>query len=432
MVPKKEFKVPKNKLHLLSSLYIERLCSPANEQMHNDGGGLYLRVRPNGTKEWVFRYTSPITRQRHKQTIGSFKDINLKQARVLASNKRSLLDSGLDPLIEADKQLQQEGKELAERKRQQGNTVRNVFQAWKQNELQNRKDKGCEINRAFEKDVFPLIGDMPINEVTKQEIRNILERLTKRKAKSMANRLLANLKQFFGYADDEELINLDPTRRLTKDRVGGKEKSHKRYLEEHELIQLEKILPQSGLRAEYQALIWFLLATGCRVNEVLRAKWEHFDIPKRIFIIPSEHAKNTLKHEVYLSRFTLKQLIILKKTRTTQWLIPNRRSDGPITRQVLTKQITDRQQQPSEKNRVHNPQALVLPKGRWVIHDLRRTAGTTMQELGIMPHIIKKCLNQKTEDKIIETYQRASLIQEQKTAFEKLGQYLASIEKRKR
>lgn len=423
--------MPKNKLHLLSALYTERLTHAANDQMYNDGGGLYLRVRSNGTKEWVFRYTSPITKQRHKQTLGSYKDTNLKQARVLASHKRSILDSGLDPLIEADKQLQQETKELAERKRQQGYSVRNVFEAWKQNELQNRKDKGKEIKRAFEKDVFPIIGDTPINEVTRQDIRSILERLTKRKAKSMANRLLANLKQFFGYADDEELITLDPTRRLTKERVGGKEKSRKRYLEESEIGLLKGLLPKSGLRTEYQALIWFLLSTGCRVNEVLRAKWEHFNIPKRIFTIPAEHAKNTLQHEVYLSRFALKQLVILKKTRTTQWLVPNRKSEGPITRQVLTKQVTDRQQEPSEKNRVNNPQALVLSKGRWVIHDLRRTAGTTMQELGIMPHIIKKCLNQKIEDKIIETYQRASLIQEQKVAFEKLGQYLMTIDKRK-
>ncbi|WP_147322857.1 hypothetical protein [Emticicia sp. C21] len=62
---------------------------------------------------------------------------------------------------------------------------------------------------------------------------------------------------------------------------------------------------------------------------------------------------------------------------------------------------------------------------------MRRTTGTTMQELGIMPHIIKKCLNQKTEDKIMETYQRAALIHEQKAAFEKLGQYLMLLKQRK-
>lgn len=424
--------MPKNKLHLLSALQIERLSHSDSDQMFNDGGGLYLFVRHYGDKEWIFRYTSPITKQRRKQSLGSYRDTNLKQARLLASQKRKIIDSGLDPLVEADKQKQQESKAYSERKRQLKHTVRNVFKDWKQVELQNRKDEGEEIERAFEKDVFPATGDKPIDEVSKDDIKSILERLLRRKAKVMANRLLSYLKQFFGYAEDEELISVNPTRRLTKERVGGKEKSRKRYLEEQELALLQKLLPQSGLRKEYQALIWLLLATGCRVNEILRAEWVHFIIVKRMLIIISEHAKNTLKHEVYLSRFALKQLIILKKTRTTQWLVPNRQSDGPITRQVLTKQVTDRQQESSEKNRVHNPQALVLPKGRWVIHDLRRTAGTIMQELGIMPHIIKKCLNQKIEDKIIETYQRASLIHEQKEAFEKLGQYLLAIGQKKK
>jgi len=423
--------MPRNKLHLLSSLRVERIPYSDSEQMYNDGGGLYLRVRPNGAKEWTFRYTSPITQLRHKQSLGSYQDTNLKQARVLASQKRTLLDSGLDPLIEADKQIQNEAKALAERKRQIKHSVYNVFMDWKEVELQNRKDKGEEIKRTFEKDVFPVIGDKPINEVTKDDIKLVLERPLKRKAKSMANKLLANLKQFFGYADDEELISLDPTRRLIKGRVGGREPPRKRYLDEKELLQLKELLPKAELRDEYQAIIWFLLATGCRVYEVLRAEWEHIDFQKRVFYIPSEHSKNTDPHKIYLSNFAFKQLSILKETKTTDWIVPNRTSDGPITRQVLTKQVTDRQQKPSVKNRVSNPQALVLPKGRWVIHDLRRTAGTIMQELGVLPHIIKKCLNQKIEDRIIETYQRALLIQEQKEAFEKLGQYLTDIGSRK-
>ena len=31
-----------------------------------------------------------------------------------------------------------------------------------------------------------------------------------------------------------------------------------------------------------------------------------------------------------------------------------------------------------------------------------------------MPHIIKKCMNQKIEDRIMETYQRAALVDAQK------------------
>lgn len=419
--------MPKAGLHLLSAPKVERLPASGRDRMINDGGGLYLYIRRYGAREWIFRYSSPVTKQRRKQSLGTYPDTSLKEARRLASEKREMLSRGCDPLWEAEKHRQAEVKGLAERLEKQRNTVKAVFDFWKQAELQNRKDKGEEIKRAFEKDVFPVIGSKPIGEVTRQDIKTILERPLRRKVKRMANRLLSDLKQFFGYADDEELITQDPTRRLIKERVGGKEKSRQRYLSQKELELLAQLLPTSGLKEESQYLIWLLLATGCRVNEILRASWEDVDWGNRVLHIPAEHSKNTVKHDVYLSDFALHQLLALKETKTTDWIVPNRSGTGPVTRQVLTKQVTDRQQPPSEKNRLHNSRTLVLPGGRWVIHDLRRTAGTLMQEMGILPYLIKKCLNQKTEDKIIETYQRAALMEQQREAFQQLGSRLDSI-----
>lgn len=422
--------MPKSKLHLLSIQQVERLQSTDTDQMHSDGGGLYLFIRSYGAKQWIFRYTSPVTDQRRKQSLGSLTDVSLKEARLLASVKRELLSRGLDPLIELEKHKADEIKSLREREEKQRNKVKVVFQGWKLAELQNRKDRGEEIERAFEKDVFPVIGSKPIGEVTRADIKSILERLLNRKAKRMANRLLSDLKQFFGYADDEELITLNPTRRLMKERVGGKEKTRKRYLSVEELKLLHQILPLSTVRKEYQHLIWLILATGCRVNEVLRAQWDHIDFEKKVLVIPSEHSKNTFSHTVRLSDFAIYHLSAVKETKTCQWVIPNRSEDGPITRQVLTKQVTDRQLEEGKVSRVVDNQSLLLPNGRWVIHDLRRTTATLMQELGVMPHIIKKCLNQRSDDRIVETYQRAELEKQQQTAFDRLGVFLSHTFKR--
>jgi integrase len=419
--------MPKAQLHLLTVQQIERLQPTDSDLMLNDGGGLYLFIRSYGAKQWIFRYSSPITNKRRKQSLGTLSDVSLKEARRLSSEKRGLLVQGIDPLIEAEVRKFDKVKIRNEWDEKQRNKVKFVFAEWKRAELQNRKDVGIEIERAFEKDVFPQIGNKLIGEVTRSDIKAILERPLNRRSRRMANRLLSDLKQFFGYADDEELITLNPTRRLIKERVGGKEKSRKRYLTVEELKSLHEILPSSGLRADYQHLIWLLLGTGCRVNEILRAKWSHIDLEKGILHIPPEHSKNTVGHQIYLSPFALLQLQKLRETRMTDWLVPNRTSDGPVTRQVLTKQVTDRQQEIGTKGRVADNRTLILPNGRWVIHDLRRTAATLMQELGILPYIIKKCLNQRTEDKIMETYQRAELSGQQREAFHKLGIFLAGL-----
>ncbi|HRQ60711.1 MAG TPA: hypothetical protein PLO23_04265, partial [Alphaproteobacteria bacterium] len=65
--------------------------------------------------------------------------------------------------------------------------------------------------------------------------------------------------------------------------------------------------------------------------------------------------------------------------------------------------------------------------GHWSAHDLRRTSATIMQELGVFPHIIKKCLNQRIGDLIAETYQQANLWEMQQEAFNRLGDYLSTI-----
>ncbi len=418
--------MPKAQLHLLTVQQVERVQPAKADQMLNDGGGLYLFVRRYGAKQWIFRYTSPLANKRRKQSLGALSEISLREARRLASEKRELLARGLDPLYEAAIRKVDKAKDFNDWEAKQRSKVKTVFSEWKRAELQNRKDLGAEIERTFEKDVFPLIGNKHIAEVTRADVKAILDRPLTRKSKRMANRLLSDLKQFFGYADDEELITLNPTRRLTKERVGGKERSRNRYLTVSELKLLHDNLPTSGLRTDYQHLIWLLLATGCRVNEILRAKWSHFDFERQLMLIPSEHSKNMNSHNVYLSEFALQQLRQLHRTRTTDWLVPNRKGDGPVTRQVLTKQVTDRQQDVGVKGRVVDNRTLILPNGKWVIHDLRRTTATLMQELGILPHIIKKCLNQKTEDKIMETYQRAELAAQQREAFDKLGSFLSS------
>lgn len=43
-----------------------------------DGYGLALRIKPNGTKSWVFNYYHPHTNKRNKITLGKYPVITLK------------------------------------------------------------------------------------------------------------------------------------------------------------------------------------------------------------------------------------------------------------------------------------------------------------------------------------------------------------------
>lgn len=75
--------------------------SPLNplikEQFLADGDGLDLRVRPKGSKVWIFKCYHPITRNRTNMSFGSYPEISLAKARQLRLDSRELLASGISP-----------------------------------------------------------------------------------------------------------------------------------------------------------------------------------------------------------------------------------------------------------------------------------------------------------------------------------------------
>jgi Arm DNA-binding domain len=67
----------------LSALKIERLKKPG---MHADGGGLYLRVTPEGVKNWVLRYM--LDRRPRWMGLGPLALYGLQEARARALDAR--------------------------------------------------------------------------------------------------------------------------------------------------------------------------------------------------------------------------------------------------------------------------------------------------------------------------------------------------------
>ena len=61
------------------------------------GKGLYLRVKPSGTKLWLFNYQKPYTRQRSNISIGTYPDVSPADAEPDRNKVRSLPSQDMDP-----------------------------------------------------------------------------------------------------------------------------------------------------------------------------------------------------------------------------------------------------------------------------------------------------------------------------------------------
>lgn len=69
----------------LNNTKIEKSKPKETEYNLSDGEGLHLRIKPSGSKIWLFNYVSPITKRRTNLRIGKYPEISLADARLKRS-----------------------------------------------------------------------------------------------------------------------------------------------------------------------------------------------------------------------------------------------------------------------------------------------------------------------------------------------------------
>ena len=298
-------------------------------------------------------------------------------------------------------------------------------------DLKNRKDGGAEVRRLFEKDVLPKIGQLAVEDVKKGHVTEVVDAQLNRGVTRMAKLTLSLIRQMFRFAVDRDLIEYDPTASIRKSKIGGKDVERDRVLSEDEIKALANQIPDAQMLPSTSIAIWIMLATCCRIGELIRTRWLDVDLEQGIWKIPAGNSKNGKPHEIALSSFAIAWFRdLIKLTGDSQWCYPNSTDSGPVCPKSITKQIRDRQlpvgREPN-KGRSSKGQALILAGGKWTPHDLRRTGATIMTAQGVIPEVAERCLNHTEENKVKRVYQRHSYGPEKREAWDLLGVHLRKL-----
>lgn len=399
--------------------------------------GLRLRVKPTGSKAWIFGYSVKIEKGKYtsrSMSLGPLKEgrasaahsLTVKQARDRAIELRAEVKAGGDPATEKRRRIEDRIAAEAARK-----TVADVFEEWMKAEISKRKDGGAEVRRMMNKDVLPVIGGMGIGEVRKLHIASIAAKVGER-GERIAHVVFSLIRQMMAFAVTRDYIEADPSASIKKSKIGSAGIERERILEEGEIRELFQRLPDSGLVGVNRIAIPLQLATCCRIGELLAARWADVDFDSQEWRIPE--TKNGRPHSIHLSAFALDHLRQLHRlTGHSEWLFPNRNGSGHVDTKSLTKQVRDRQRDEGEalKGRsLKNQRSLILTSGageRWTPHDLRRTGASIMAELGVLPDVIERCLNHVEQNKVKRIYQRHEYRTEMAEAWDKLGDRLALL-----
>ena len=384
---------------------------------------------------WRYRFD----RKTRELACGSWPKVSMPDIRRARKVAMDILEAGRDPITERKTaKLQVKATQQAEfveiQTQLARQTVQDLFNRWLNLELAQRKASSRdELVRGFKKDVLPVLGKIPAEDVTRAHVMQVLDNILSRGARRLANRTLSEMRQMFGFGYTRNIVQIDPTHRLTKADIGGKQTERSRTLSEDEISVLFGKMPDAGLHPASECAIWIMLSTGVRIGDLMKATWSEINRDSRTWTFTPEKDQNHIErtHTVYLSDYAFQQFERLRDYNGTgQWLYPNRDGTASVCKKSITKQIGDRQRTDAPLHgRSKLVDSLVLPGGRWTAHDLRRSCVTLMVDLGISGDVAHLCTYHIEQDAIKRTYNRSLQAAAQKQAWQVLGERLEILTK---
>lgn len=284
----------------LTATAVQRAKGQAKPTKMPDGGGLYLLVKPNGSRYW--RYDYRFAGKRKTLALGVYPDTSLAEARRLHQTARETLAKDVDP-SEA-KRIDRITRHLAS-----ADSFEAVSTEWYESKLQDKSDSYRDrTQRLLTKDLYPSLGPRPVSQITAAELLMVLRKIEARGAVDMAHRAKQTAGQVFRYAVATGRAERDPSVDL---RGALKSKTKKHYAAIIDPIQVGKLLlaidvfqgtPTVKTALQLSALLFQ------RPGEIRAMEWEEISFEEERWEIPAEKMKMGQPHIVPLCRQALDHL----------------------------------------------------------------------------------------------------------------------------
>ena len=294
--------MPKKVSNALTPLTVKT----AKPGRHADGGGLYLLVKDSGARSWVFRFMLHGTaRDLGLGPAAGTDAVSLADARNKAAALRLEVKAGTDPLLERERKAAEAAAQA-----QAAKIASTTFKAVAERYIADNRDnwRNPKHRQQWENTlstyVYPVIGDLPVAEVGKAHVLEILEPIWKAKPET-ASRIRGRIETVLDAATARELrTGENPARwrghlahvlpkrsRLTR--------GHHTALPYGELPGfVEKLRSRTAMAA---LALEFTILTAARTGEVIGATWEEIDLAKKVWTVPANRMKAGREHRIPLS-----------------------------------------------------------------------------------------------------------------------------------
>ena len=347
--------------------------------------GLRLRVGASGVKTYILR--KRIGSKVHNVTLGRH-----SLGFGLAAARRRARDLLTD--IEQGKSIPKRSD--PNRGYAQGiGTIGELFETYLTNEVIGKKRTAREIERVFRKYILPEMGDRIADTVTRGDVTRFIEKMAFGRGKEtlrMARSVHQHLSSFYSWAMPKlDRLPAHPCRDAWRPKAS---KPRDRVLSDYELGQLWDASLGEGY--PFGTVVRLLILTAQRRGEVINAEWDEFDFDANLWTIPGSRAKNGVANIVPLSaqaaRIIEEIRDIFASSSNEFGLSGNRvfpaignpaHSTGGMPkgwRRIMASVLRE-----TDRNILH-----------FTPHDIRRTAATGLQRLGVPLVVSEAVLNHQS------------------------------------
>ena len=369
--------------------------------------GLALRVTDTGAKSFVLAARYPGSSNTARRALGGYGELTLEEARSKARSWLQLLERGIDPRVEIERQ---QAAEL----RKQAATFASVAEEFVREKL-SKERRGHDAEVALRRELVPRWGARQVPEISRGDVKLMLEQV-KARAPYQAHALLALARRLFSWAIERERFGLEhnPCNNINGKTFIGEKQPRARHLSDDEIRAFWQTCEEMGY--PHGDLGRALLLTATRHREMAAAPWSEFDMPQAKWTIAQERFKSNSEHAVPLVPAMLELLEALPRFKSGTCLFSTTYGRVPTD---ITEKV---------KNKIDRRMAEIL--GRevqpWRVHDLRRTVRTHLAALRIPDHIAEMVLGhgKKGLQRVYDQHQYEVEIRE---ALEKWAARLRSI-----
>lgn len=367
--------------------------------------GFGVKVTSGGGKVFIYQYRMGGRGSKvRRYTIGKHGNFTVEQARKQADALALAVANGMDP---------QQAK-IAGRARAIDLAFSGYVERFREGCLE--REWPATHQQAYNllvQRVVPTLGDTPLPDIARKDIRAVLEPLLVMPA--TASLVFAVLRRLFSWAVECEDIERSPIEGM---RPPPKPVSRDRVLSDRELALVWQTAEE--LKYPFGPIVQLLILTGARREEVAAMDWAELDRATCSWALPAGRSKNGQRAENTLSGAAAAVLDGIAARGGLDGCWPR---SGFVFSTTGTTSVSGYSKAKRRLDEIIAAKAeaegLPMPEA-WRLHDLRRTLATGLQRLGVRLEVTEAVLHHVSGSRsgIVGVYQRHNWKDEKRVALE--------------